>query len=76
MPHAHQRARARICPFFPRTHENWVQHPMDARAHTCNFTHAHVGVHEALVFFKMMTDFNFIISLESYDHRRRSFFNC
>ena len=20
--------------FFPRTHEIWVQHPMDARAHT------------------------------------------
>ena len=34
MPHAYQRARARICPFFPRTHENWVQHPMDERAHT------------------------------------------
>ena len=34
MAHAHQRARARICPFFPRTHENWVQHPMNARART------------------------------------------
>ena len=34
MLYAHQRARVWICPFFPRMHKNWVQHPMDARART------------------------------------------
>ena len=41
--------------FCPRTHENWVQHPMDARTqlsntntYACISTHAHVGVNEAL----------------------------
>ena len=44
MPHTHQRARARICPFFPRTHENWVQHPMDAHTHTHVFPRTHTFV--------------------------------
>ena len=49
MLRAHQHARARTFLICPRTHENWVQHPMGMRArmHTCISTHAHVGVNEA-----------------------------
>ena len=52
MLRAHQHARARTFFICPRTHENWVQHPMVMRArirtHTCISTHAHVGVNEAI----------------------------